>query len=65
MGAALKVPRWPGAAWLHVALTVIWVVLAVPTFLWWRESVTWVVTMSWYAIVVGHWSAVEAARPNP
>jgi hypothetical protein len=49
-------------AWLHAGLTVAWVLLAIPTFLFWSDAVWWLQTMSLYAIVVGHWSAVEAAR---
>lgn len=47
---------------LHLALTVLWSLLLVPTLLWWRESVLWVAVMSLYANVVGHWSAYQAAR---
>jgi hypothetical protein len=30
--------------------------------LWWRDSVVWVVAMSWYAIVVSHAGAWQASR---
>jgi hypothetical protein len=30
--------------------------------MWWMESVPWVVFMSWYAIVVGHWASYQACR---
>lgn len=43
-------------------MTVLWVVLVVPTLLWWRESILWVAFMSLYANVVGHWSAYQASR---
>lgn len=52
-------------AWVHLGLAGAWVLLLVPTLLWWRESVLWVATISVYANVVGHLSAVEAARPAP
>lgn len=49
----------------HGILLVLWVLLALPTFLLWRDSVPWVVFMSWYAIVASHWAAFEAATPDP
>lgn len=50
------------AARLHLALTILWVTLAIPTLLWWRESVLWVALMSLYANVAGHWAAYQAAH---
>jgi hypothetical protein len=46
----------------HAWATIVWVVLAAPTVLWWRESVFWVNVMSWYAIVVSHAAAWQATR---
>jgi hypothetical protein len=46
----------------HLWATVVWALLLVPTLLWWLDSLIWVVIMSWYAIVVGHWGAYQAAR---
>lgn len=46
----------------HLAMTVGWAVMLVPTLLWWKESILWVATMSLYANVVGHWSAYQASR---
>lgn len=45
----------------HRFLMIAWGVLLVPTLVWWRESIAWVVFMSWYANFVGHWSGKEAA----
>jgi hypothetical protein len=50
------------AAWMHVVLAVGWALTAIPTVLWWSESILWVAFMSIYAIVSTHWGAVEAAR---
>jgi hypothetical protein len=47
---------------VHLALTLVWVALAVPTLLWWRDSVAWVAAMSLYANVAGHWAAFQASR---
>jgi hypothetical protein len=46
----------------HFWLTLVWVLLGIPTFLWWLESVPWLVFMSYYAIIVGQVSAWQAAR---
>jgi len=46
----------------HLLATILWACLLPPTLLWWRESVFWVAIMSWYANVVGHWSAYQSAR---
>lgn len=51
-------------AWMHTAAAVLWVLFAVPVLLWWRDSVALVLAISIYANVVGHLSAVEAARPT-
>jgi hypothetical protein len=48
--------------WFHAAATVAWVLLAVPTMLWWRNSVPWIGFMSVYAIVVSHAGAWQASR---
>jgi hypothetical protein len=47
---------------LHLALTLLWASLIVPTVLWWGESVLWVSIISVYANFVGHWSSFQAAR---
>ena len=46
----------------HRILQFVWLALLAPTVLVWRESVVWLVFMSWYANEVGHWSGAEAAR---
>lgn len=63
---------WPGAkhifedakTWrrLHGGLFFVWVLLIVPTFLWWMESIKWIVFMSLYAIIVSHVGAWQGAR---
>jgi hypothetical protein len=51
---------------MHIRLNLwgvgIWLVLLVPTVLIWRDSVAYVVFMSWYANFVGHISAYIAAK---
>lgn len=51
--------NWPR---VHLILTAVWATLAIPTLLWWRESILWIAFMSLYANVAGHWSAYQAAR---
>jgi hypothetical protein len=53
-----------GKGWrlFHLWAMVLWLVLAVPTVLWWRESVFWIAVMSLYAIVISHAAAWQAAR---
>lgn len=53
-----------GAFWrrVHFGLMLAWTALLVPTLAWWMDSVPWIVFMSWYAIVVSHFAAWQAAR---
>lgn len=51
-----------GLRTFHAVATVGWIVLIVPTIVWWRESITWVVFMSIYAIIVSHFEAWQTAR---
>lgn len=43
-------------------MLVAWMILLIPTLLWWQESIVWIVFMSWYANTVGHWSAYTSAK---
>ncbi len=47
---------------IHLALTVFWALLLIPTIIWWRDSILWISIMSVYAIVSTHWSGYQAAR---
>lgn len=47
---------------LHRALAATWLLLAIPTLVWWSESILWVAFMSLYANVASHWAAAEAAE---
>lgn len=47
---------------LHLILTIVWAGLAIPTVIFWKESILWVSFMSLYANMVGHWSAYQASR---
>lgn len=47
---------------IHLALTIAWTLLLIPTVLWWQESILWISLMSVYAIISTHWGAYQAAR---
>ncbi|PRH79354.1 hypothetical protein C6N75_09725 [Streptomyces solincola] len=47
---------------LHVAMALLWFLLIIPTMLWWKESILWVLLISIYANIVGHWGAYQAAK---
>lgn len=53
-----------GRKWKHFHWTVAvcWLFLAIPTLIWWSESILWVAFMSLYANVASHWSAAQAAE---
>lgn len=59
-------PRWLAEPRVlrrvHAVATLVWIALAVPTLLLWRDSVLWVALMSVWANVAGHWSAWQATR---
>ena len=46
----------------HGWMTLTWVLMVVPSILWWRNSVAYLVMLSVYAVVMGHWSSWQAAR---
>lgn len=47
---------------IHATFTLIWITLLVPSVLWWSESIRWVVLMSVWANIAGHFSAWQASR---
>jgi hypothetical protein len=47
---------------VHATLTVVWLVLLVPSVLWWSQSIPWLVFMSVWANVAGHFSAWQGSR---
>lgn len=53
-------------AWkrLHWTLTFVWALMAIPTVLFWSESILWVAFMSLYANVAGHWAAAQASEAD-
>jgi membrane protein required for beta-lactamase induction len=53
--------RVNNSAVVHGCLMILWILLIIPTLLWWRESILWIAFMSLYAIISTHASAIEAA----
>lgn len=49
---------------MHLAAAALWVLLAIPSVIWWKNSVLWVIIISIYANVVGHLSGYTAARAD-
>jgi hypothetical protein len=49
---------------IHLALMGLWIVPGIPVSFWLRQSVPWLVFLSVYAIIVGHWSGWSAERPT-
>lgn len=48
----------------HLALTVFFTVMVIPTVLVWRDSVFWVALLSIWALVATHAGAYSAARAD-
>ncbi|HCI8904070.1 hypothetical protein AB0026_03180 [Klebsiella pneumoniae] len=48
----------------HLVAAVMWVGLAIPSLIWWKDSVLWVILISIYANIVGYLSGYSAARAD-
>ncbi|VFZ45247.1 transporter [Klebsiella quasipneumoniae] len=48
----------------HLVAAVMWVGLAIPSLIWRKDSVLWVILISIYANIVGHLSGYSAARAD-
>ncbi|HHC3933131.1 TPA: hypothetical protein ACN69F_001109 [Klebsiella pneumoniae] len=48
----------------HLVAAVMWVGLAIPSLIWWKDSVLWVILISIYANIVGHLSGYSTARAD-
>jgi hypothetical protein len=49
---------------MHLSLLTGWLVVGIPVSYLLRQSITWLVVLSVYAIAVGHWSAYSSERPT-
>ena len=45
---------------LHLYMAIFWIVMTVPTILWWKQSILWVACMSLYANIEASLSAYHA-----
>ncbi len=50
-----------GRVLFHKCSSVVWMLLLIPSWLWWRDSVFWVIAISIYANIKSDWAAAEAA----
>lgn len=46
----------------HASAVIVWLILIIPTLLWWKEAIVWVAIMSIWANVASHWAAWQASR---
>lgn len=46
----------------HKWATIIWILLLVPSVLWWNQAILWIVLMSVWANIGSHWAAYQASR---
>lgn len=46
----------------HRYMIDVWVLLTIPTILWWKDSILWVACMSIYACIGFHVEGYQAAR---
>ncbi|HUR18881.1 MAG TPA: hypothetical protein VMZ51_08110 [Acidimicrobiales bacterium] len=46
----------------HAAMVGVWAALIVPSILFWRESVLWVIFLSLWANLATHWGAWQSSR---
>lgn len=49
---------------VHLAALFLWLVVGLPVSYALRQSIAWLVFLSVYAIIVGHWSGWSAERPS-
>jgi hypothetical protein len=57
-----RVPKARTWRHVHASLTTIWVLLLIPSLLWWSQSIKWIVLMSVWANIAGHFSAWQGSR---
>ncbi len=47
---------------LHIVMAVVWILTAIPSLLWWKESLLWIIFISLYANIATHLGGYEAAK---
>lgn len=46
----------------HSVCTIIWILLIPPTIMFWLNSLPWLLIISMWATVMGHWASWQASR---
>ena len=46
----------------HITMIAIWVMLLIPSILWWKDSILWVIFLSIYANIASHLAGYSGAR---
>ncbi|MGS2645849.1 hypothetical protein [Streptosporangium sp. G12] len=46
----------------HLIATITWALLMIPSLLWWKDSVPWLVIISVWANIAGHWASWQTSR---
>ncbi len=46
----------------HLVMVGVWIILLIPSVLFWKDSLLWIIFLSIYANIVGHMSGYSASR---
>lgn len=46
----------------HAVATLVWLLLIIPSLLWWKDSILWVIVLSVWANFASHFGAWQGAR---
>ena len=46
----------------HATMTIVWLLLVIPSLLWWKNSILWVIVLSVWANMAAHFGAWQGAR---
>jgi hypothetical protein len=46
----------------HAVATIVWLALIIPSLLWWKHSILWVILLSVWANAASHFAAWQGAR---
>lgn len=56
--------KWCTPRRIHGLLAIVWLVMAIPSVIWWRNSVPYLVFISVYALAASHASAYAASKAD-
>lgn len=46
----------------HITMIALWILLIIPSILWWKDSILWVIFLSIYANIASHLAGYSGAR---